>query len=189
MLTRRATVPYKPLAPVHIIIFALLSLGVVLGGIFATGFYWDEYLISQNIYASFRNLDIRAYQALNFRNSVFRHFRTVSLIWILGFLHAGIFFQVMIIGVRGFFIGYGVSMLVIQFGASGLLLAIPAIILQNIFFIIVLFFIVINFRVHEKKLHDRIVALFIALICAVISSLYESYISPSLCLWIFESIS
>lgn len=180
--------PPKPTMSIHIIIFAALIAGAILGGFAAAGFYGHVYFIGQNIYESFRALDTTVDSSLGFQNSALRHMRTIILVWVLGFLYAGIVFQALLIGMRGFFIGYGVSMFVIRFSVHGLFLAVPAIVLQNIMLIIVLFLIIVNSARQELKFSEKLMALLLALACAIIISLYETYLSPPICLWLFNRI-
>jgi len=174
---------------INTIIFAMLFAGSILGGFIAVNSYGDAFIpISQNIYDSFRYLSVASDGMIIFTDSVIRHARAIILIWVLGFLHAGVVFQSLLIGMRGLFMGYGVSMFVMQFGAGGLFLAIPAIVLPNIFLIIILFFIIKNHLKRERSFSENIIALILTLLCAVVIGLYEAYISPPLCLFVFNLI-
>jgi len=174
----------------YILIFVVLFFCAVLGGIAAVRSH-NEVLnsISQNIYESFRSLGMDIDRLDVFRDSILRSLRFIVLAWVLGYLHAGRFFQAAIIGLRGFFMGYGVSVFIMQFGAGGLFLAIPSIFLQNIFLIFALFFITTHSLEHEKTLSEQLLVLLAALVGAVFIGLYEAYISPALGLWIFTRIS
>jgi len=174
----------------HIIIFIVLLGGTLLGSIVAGRLYIESFnIVSQNIYESFRNISAYYDRAAGFRDGFFKYSRTIILIWVLGFLYGGSFFQTIIIGLRGFFVGYSVSIFVIQFGAGGLLLAIPAILTQNIFLIIICLWISLKSSNIQIEFSEKILLLTFSLAGAVIISLYETYISPPICLLIFNALN
>ena len=174
----------------HIIIFMVLFMGTVTGSIVAGRFYNESFNIySQNIYESFRSMDMAYDRLSELRDSFFKYLRTIVLVWVLGFLYGGVFFQGALIGLRGFFVGYSVSVFVIQFGAGGLLLAIAAVLAHNIFLIIICFWIALKGKRSQEDLAEKFFILLFSLIGAVIISLYEVYIIPPICLLIFNALN
>ena len=182
--------PKPPEAFTRAIIFAALFLGTVLGSLAAGSTPADSFSpLSQNIYTSFLSLGGPYDSAPGFGESVFRHLRTVLLIWVLGFLYAGGLFQTVLIALRGFFVGYGVSILVMQFGAAGLALAFAAVLVSNIFLFLICLWIILNTGPLPHKPYNKFLIPAASLAGTVLIGLYEAYVSPPLCLLIFNALN
>jgi len=174
----------------HIIIFVILLVSVVLGSIAAGNIplaYFNP--VSQNIYESFHGLGFAQVSGSRIFDSVFRYSRIIILVWVLSFLYIGILFQAIVIGLRGFFVGYAISIFVMQFGVGGLALAIPAILLHNAFLIIMCMWISLNERCRMRERAEKFTILVLSLAGTIIIGLYETYLSPSLSLLIFNALN
>jgi len=187
----RQKILHSSYEPLTIVTFGVLVLGVILGCVIAVGSYGDGLnAASQNIYTSLQGLNsgYNRDRTADFLNSIFRYSRVIALVWVLSFLHAGFVFQLFTLGIRGLYVGFGVSVIVMKFGAGGLLLSIFLIILQNVFFILILFFIIARCQKREGLFSEKALVLALSLLCALVISLYEVYVSPPICLFVFNRI-
>lgn len=176
----------------------LLSLGIISGAIFLVVINQnDKITITTQINEFMSNINtnsINSVQAL--KNSLISNITYILLIWILGMSIIGILINIFATYIKGFILGFSITSLIYEYGIKGLLasfiyifphqlLNIMAILLVFIYSVMLtkyLFRIVsgdktINIRVFLKK---YFFILLISLGITLISSLFESFVTPAL---------
>ena len=129
-----------------------------------------------------------------FKQSLVNNAQFIILIWLLGITVIGIPLILLIIGMKGFIIGFSVSFLVEGMGLRGLLFALAAILPQNLFIvpgIIAAGVLGTSFSIkmlRRKKTKPRksfiselteySINIFLALLILFIGSLIEGYLTP-----------
>ena len=192
----------NPYNVAYILLFILLSAGVIIGSIVANNM--DSALlagISKSIEAGFSGMALGAAKSDVFKESMFKYSRTIILVWVLIFIWAGVFVQALIIVFKGYSIGYMVSVFIMKFGEKGLLLSAGSFLLQNICMVLMCMFIAypgltlavekaLKQKGQGKKtskegqpfgLLERVIILLICLFLAMLIALYEAYICPEIC--------
>lgn len=178
--------------------FLIITLGIISGAIFLV-------LISQNdktsvatqITTFMENINknnIDSVQAL--KNSILTNFTYVLLIWVLGMSIIGIIFNIFLIYIKGFVIGFSISSFIYIYGIKGTLSSFLYIFphqLINIFVILVLgiYSIMFTTNLYKQIIIDKSINLkkfiktyfYILLIVStltIISSLIEALFTPAL---------
>ena len=132
-----------PNKKINYFIFFVFSLGIISGAIFLV-------IINENdktntitqITNFFNNINmntINSVQAL--KNSLFNNFTYILLLWIFGMSIIGILFNVFIVYIKGFVLGFSISALIYVYGLKGILASFIYIFphqLLNVFCIIVI---------------------------------------------------
>jgi stage II sporulation protein M len=129
-----------------------------------------------------------------FKQSLINNSQFVILIWLLGITVIGIPLILLIVGIKGFIVGFSVSFLVEGMGLKGLLFAVAAILPQNLFIvpgIIAAAVLGISFSISmlrrkkskTKKSFTSELAMYsmsilLTLIILLLGSLVEGYITP-----------
>ncbi len=128
-----------------------------------------------------------------FKQSLLNNFVTVFVLWILGATIIGIPFIFLVIGIRGFMLGFSIGILIGEFKLKGILLVLVGIVPQNVFILLGLLFIsvtCINFSIYLLKnrkfsieeLFSQFISytfmVYAGFIVILVGSLIESYISP-----------
>ena len=130
-----------------------------------------------------------------FKQSVLNNFETTFVLWLLGATIIGIPFIFIVIGIRGFLLGFSVGFLINQLKYKGILFTLVAILPQNILVLISLFFIsatAINFSMYILKkrrfnindLFSQFVTytllVYFAFSLMIVSGVFEAYITPKI---------
>lgn len=176
----------------------LLSLGIISGAIFLVIINQnDKITITTQINEFMNSINtntINSVQAL--KNSLISNITYILLIWILGMSIIGILFNIFATYIKGFILGFSITSLIYVYGIKGLLAAFIYIFphqLLNILAILLVFIYsltltkylfrllsgdkTINIKLFLKK---YTFILLISLGITIISSLIESFITPSL---------
>ncbi len=180
----------------YITAIVFFSLGIGLG-VFSTGIlqetqvrelkeYLDIFLYGLSAQAPLEPLEI-------VRNSLNQNMKLFFLLWLFGITMLGIPAAFIILGLKGFTLGFTLSFIFQQFSYSGLLFAVGALLPQNVFIIPVFLtagvaclsfsLLQIHCRAKKKNLHfwpnlGNYTALFaILLILLLAGSLVEGYIT------------
>ncbi|AEF17237.1 MULTISPECIES: stage II sporulation protein M [Thermoanaerobacterium] len=130
-----------------------------------------------------------------FKQSVLNNFETTFVLWLLGATIIGIPFIFIVIGIRGFLLGFSVGFLINQLKYKGILFTLVAILPQNILALISLFFIsatAINFSMYILKnrrfnindLFSQFVTytllVYFAFSLMILSGVFEAYLTPKI---------
>ena len=103
--------------------FFIITLGIISGSIFLVLINQSDKtnVINQitNFMSNINNNNINSVQAL--KNSFFTNFTYILLIWILGMSIIGVIFNIFIVYIKGFVIGFSISSLIYVYGAKGIL--------------------------------------------------------------------
>jgi len=182
------------------LMLAFLIAGVIMGSVSANTM--DNSLlsdISKGIESGLYNISSGDDRAYVFKESMFKHVRIIVLVWILMFIWAGVFLQLIIIGFKGFSIGHMVSVFVMELGKNGLVLSAGIFAVQNAVMVLMFMFIAHSGLAHAlekflKKwgralqkeasspgLPEQIIILLICMFGAMLIALYEAYICPVIC--------
>ena len=175
----------------------IITLGIISGAIFLVLINENDKssVITQisNFICNINNNNISSVQAL--KNSLFTNFTYVLLIWILGMSIIGIIFNIFLIYIKGFVLGFSISSFIYVYGIKGTLASLIYIFphqLMNVFVIIILGIYSVTFT---KNLYRQIIGdknnelksflkkyfyiLIISAIITLISSFIESFVTPA----------
>ena len=178
--------------------FFIFSLGIISGSIFLVIINEnDKTSVITQITNFFNNINmnnINSVQAL--KNSLLNNFTYILLIWVLGMSIIGILFNIFIIYIKGFVLGFSISSLIYVYGIKGILACFIYIFphqLLNTFCIVVIGIYSLMFT---NNLYKQIVKnknmelkhfikkyLYILIITSsitIISSLIETFFTPAL---------
>ena len=187
-----------PNKKIYYFTFFVVSLGIISGAIFLV-------LINQNdknsVIAQITNFmnnintnNIDSVQA--FKNSIFTNFTYILLIWILGMSIIGVLFNIFVIYIRGFVLGFSISSLIYVYGIKGAFASFIYIFphqLLNIFSVVIVGIYSIMFTNYLYKqitgnkniglksfLKKYTYILLIVSVITLISSLLETFFTPAL---------
>lgn len=187
-----------PNKKINYFVFIVLTLGIISGSIFLV-------LISQNdkisvteqitnFMSNINNDNISIVQAL--KNSLSINFTYVFLIWILGMSIIGIIFNIFLVYIKGFVLGFSISSIIYVYGIKGILASFIYIFphqLLNIFVIIILGIYSIMFTINLYKviignrntgirsfIKKYLYILIAVSVITIVSSIIESIITPAL---------
>ncbi|MDD3839173.1 MAG: stage II sporulation protein M [Clostridia bacterium] len=137
-----------------------------------------------------------------FKRSLINNFQSLGLIWILGITIIGIPAILIVVGIKGFIIGFTVGFLINQMNFKGIVFVLLSILPQNIIFVpatIVMGVMAISYSLFilrikkkgkwvDKQLLKRqfllyILVFFILSIIFLLGCIMESYIAPFLIKW------
>lgn len=142
-------------------------------------------------------------QAINknaiFYQSIKNNFQTIFFVWLLGITIVGIPFTLIITSFRGFIVGFTISFLIQGMGWKGFILAVAALLPQNIIFIPCLLIVsalslCFSIQVFKTKIKKRLVnnirsnifsyttTMLMLFGFMLLGSLIESYLSPQILL-------
>lgn len=187
-----------PNKKINYFVLFVITLGVISGAIFLVLINQNDKTNVINQITNFMNNinsnNIISVQAL--KNSLLINFTYVLLIWILGMSIIGIVFNIFFIYIKGFVIGFSISSLIYVYGLKGSFASFLYIFphqLLNIFIIFVLgiYSVMFTYNLYKVILGNRNTGirnflkkyLYILLFCSIItiiSSLFETFFTPSL---------
>ena len=184
---------------INLFVLFVIILGIISGSIFLIALNeTDKELVINQITNFITNINNNNINNLNaFKNSIIENFIFIVIIWILGMSIIGIIFNIFIIYLKGFILGFTLSSFFIIYKYKGLLAGLiyvfPTSILNIITTLIVgVYSIILTKYLWKviflkdksnnigKFLKKYIFILIICIIIALVSSLCESYLIPAL---------
>ena len=188
-----------PNKKINLFVIFMLILGIISGCIFLMTLKdADKDIIINQINNFIKNInDNQINNNRGFLNSLYENYIYIFLVWILGTSIIGIIINIFLIYFKGFIYGFTISSFYIVFKYKGLLLSFiyvfPTIIINlimitilsvySILFTSYLFKVIFSKERNTqiKKFFKRyIIILLICLVMALISSLFEGYLIPSI---------
>lgn len=183
---------------INIFIICILILGVITGSIFIHIIDSSDRELIINKITTFifdiNNSNINTITSL--KNSLLTNFTYVFLIWTLGMTIIGLPFNVFLVYLKGFVIGFSLSSFIILYKFKGIILAIIYLLfgqLLNIFIILVfcIYSLMFTSKLLRQIFKDRsnsilhffkkyVLILVIGIIVTIISSLFESFLLPTI---------
>lgn len=187
-----------PNKKINYFVFFVITLGIISGSIFLV-------LISQNdknsvftqitnFITNINNNNINSVQAL--KNSLFNNFTYVLLIWILGMSIIGIVFNIFLVYIKGFVLGFSISSFVYVYGLKGTLASLIYIFPQqllNLFVVVTLgiYSIMLTINLYQVIIGNRntgiksflkkyLYILLFAGIITLLATLFETFLTPAL---------
>lgn len=187
-----------PNKKINCFVFFVIILGIISGSIFLV-------LISQNdknsVFTQITNFitnintnNISSVQAL--KNSLFNNFTYVLLIWILGMSIIGIVFNIFLVYLKGFVLGFSISSFIYVYGLKGTLASFIYVFpeqLLNIFVVVSLgiYSIMLTINLYQVIVGNRntgiksflkkyLYILLFASIITLFSTLFEVFLTPAL---------
>lgn len=183
----------------NIFVVIILFLGLISGAIFANiiGLN-DKALVTDKIKLFIDNINTNSIDSiLAFKNSISINLIYLIIIFILGMTLIGIIFNIFILFIKSFIIGFTLASFIITFSYKGLILSASYLLLGQLLFIIVLILLTIysitfsfkllkvifknpnNNELH-KYLKNYCLILIFSIIISLLASLCEVFIFPSL---------
>ncbi|MGB9779421.1 stage II sporulation protein M [Caldanaerobacter sp.] len=179
----------------YILVLTALMIGIVVGTFTVNNItevqreQIKEYI--DKFYQIAKSVELNPVQI--FKQSLLNNFVTVFLLWILGATIVGIPFIFLIVGVRGFTLGFSIGIMIKEMQLKGVLLTILGLLPQNIFILLGILFTsvtAINFSLYllknKKFFFEELISQFISYSFAVyagflfimLGCLIESYVTP-----------
>lgn len=183
----------------NIFVVIILFLGLISGAIFANiiGLN-DKALVTDKIKLFIDNINTNSIDSiLAFKNSISINLIYLIIIFILGMTLIGIIFNIFILFIKSFIIGFTLASFIITFSYKGLILSASYLLLGQLLFIIVLILLTIysitfSFKLLKvifkspnnnelpKYLKNYCLILIFSIIISLLASLCEVFIFPSL---------
>lgn len=184
---------------INLFVFFVIVLGIISGTIFllALNETDKELVVNQitNFMANVSNNNINNFNA--FKNALIENFIFIILIWIFGMSIIGVIFNVFLIYLKGFILGFTISSFFLVYGYRGLLAGVVYLVpssiinilvtlIAGVYSIILTIFLwkVIFMRDRSdsiaKFLKKYLLILLICIVLMVIASLCDSYLIPAL---------
>ncbi len=188
-----------PNKKINIFVISILFLGVILGSVYANiiGLN-DRNLVIDKIKVFIDNINSGSLNAFSvFKNSMGINFSYIIIIWVLGMSIIGIILGIILLFLKGFIFGFSLASFIITYGIKGIILSFIYLIfgqLLNIFLITILtiysviFSIKLIKNIFDKDVNQRLlkfiknylIILLICIIMALVSSVSEAFLVPSL---------
>lgn len=186
-----------PNKKINYFVFSVIIIGIITGSIFFTMISNNDKTEVINLINNFfSNIENTTFDnGLAFKNSLITNIVLLSLIWILGMSIIGLIFNVFIIYIKGFIIGFSISSLIATLGIKGIIYSfiyvfpsqiiniITIIILgiYSIIFSLYLIKLIMQRKANNRNIFKKYIIIFIfSILASVISSLYDSYLLPNL---------
>lgn len=188
-----------PNKKINIFVFFVIVLGIISGTIFLLAINQNdkELVVNQitNFISNINDNNINNFNA--FKNSLLENIIFILIIWILGMSIIGIIFNIFIIYLKGFTLGFTISSFFLIYKYKGLLLGtiylVPSMIINIIVALIIgvysiilttylwkIIFMKDKSNSLSKFLKKYMLILLTCIILIIISSLCESYLFPAL---------
>jgi len=178
--------------------FFIITLGIISGSIFMVIINENDKTMVINQITEFinnvNNNNISSVQAL--KNSLITNFTYILLIWILGMSIIGIIFNIFLVYIKGFVLGFSISSFIYVYGVKGIIASLIYLIpsqLFNLFIVTVIGIYSIMFTCYLFKqisgnkntniksfIKKYIYIILISSILTLISSLLETFFTPAL---------
>ena len=188
-----------PNKKINIFVISILFLGVILGSVYANiiGLN-DRNLVIDKIKVFIDNINSGSLNAfLVFKNSTVINFSYLIIIWILGISIIGVIIGIILLFLKGFIFGFSLASFIITYGIKGIMLSFIYLIfgqLFNVIFIVILtvysiiFSIKLIKNIFNREMNQKLLSfmknyLIILVMCillALVSSVSEAFILPSL---------
>lgn len=187
-----------PNKKINIFIISILILGVITGSIFihivdST----DRELIVNKITNFINDISTSNINTItSLKNSLMINFTYVFIIWILGMTIIGLPFNIFLVYLKGFVIGFSLSSFIVLYKLKGILLAILYLLfgqLLNVFIVLILGIYSIMFtnkllrQIFKEKnstilhfLKKYTLILLFGIVATIVSSLLESFLLPTI---------
>lgn len=187
--------PYKK---INIFVICFFFLSVIIGSIYANIInIEDKKIIIEKVELFVNNINNNSLSFIKcFRNSLLINYSYIFIIWLFGMTILGILFNVSILFLKGFIIGFSISSFIVTYSYKGILLSFIYLIfgqLLNILIILSLsaYAIMFTFRLLElifkqkqnnlkKNIKLYFIILIILIFLSFISSLSETYFLPAI---------
>lgn len=186
-----------PNKKINIFIISILILGVITGSIFINiiDSHDKELIVTKltNFITDISTSNINTLVSL--KNSFIINFTYVSMIWILGMTIIGVPFNIFLVYLKGFVIGFSLSSFIILYKFKGIILTILYLLFGQLFNVFVIIVLGIYSIMFTNKLFNQIfreknntilyffkkyvLILFFATIITAVSSLLESFLLPT----------
>ena len=177
--------------------FFIITLGLISGAIFLVLINQNDKssVITQitNFIANINDNNIDSVQAL--KNSFLTNFTYILLIWVLGMSIIGVVFNIFLIYIKGFVIGFSISSIIYVYGIKGILASLIYIFphqLLNLFVISVLciYSIIFTNNLFKMMLGEKnndfktfikkyLYILLISCIITIFSTIFEVFLTPA----------
>jgi len=185
-----------PSKRINYFIMTTIILGVISGSIFLMILSdTDKNLVIEQITNFFNNIN-SINSGLAFKNALIVNFTYIIIIWILGMSMLGIIINIFATYLKGFILGFSISSLILTYSYKGIMASFIYVIPTQIFNILItlilgvysIMFTIILFRqIFQKKnissklfFKKYLIILLIVSITALISSLSEVFLMPSI---------
>lgn len=188
-----------PNKKINLFVFFVIMLGIISGTIFLLAInHNDKELVVNQITTFMTNVNDNNINNFNaFKNALIENIILVLIVWILGMSIVGIIFNIFVMYLRGFILGFTLSSFFLIYKYKGLLAGViylvPTAIINIIVTIIISVYSIMltiylwkvifmkdrsnNIRIFLKK---YALILFICLLLTIISSLCDGYLMPAL---------
>ena len=181
----------------YLFLFIIVIVGIIIGVIFSNILnIEDEKLVYTKITTYFNNLknDVPINYMSNLITNIKNNLITIIIIWILGLSIIGLLFNNFILFFKGFILGFTIGSIINIYLYSGIILSIvylfPAVLFNTLLFLITTYYanifslklFDIIFRKKEYKFgllikkYSKLLCVFMILL--IISSIYETFITP-----------
>lgn len=182
---------------IYIVVVILFALGVLAGALLLRGLDENQRVLLDRYFnllvENYHGQDLPAGTAI-LAQSLKNNFRFLALVWLCGLFVLGFPLVMVLVGVRGFFVGFTVGFLVDRAALRGLLFALGAVLPHHLLLVPAVITLAVasfsrswlRFRSHLEKrpsaLRNQLASyLLIAIamgLVLILSSLIEAYISP-----------
>lgn len=188
-----------PAKKINIVVISVILLGVVGGAVFASVVgLEDRTLIIDKIKQFIDNINLNNLDNLvAFKNSITTNSIYIGLIWILGMTVVGVLFNMFLLFIKGFILGFSAAAFILTYGYKGIILSSLYVILGQVINVLVIMTLTIysimftvkllelifrgNNNVNMKRLIKHyVIILFIVVGVSLLASLSESFLLPSM---------
>lgn len=182
---------------INYFVFSIIVIGIITGSIFFTMISNDDKTEVINLINNFLNsIKSNSFDSgLAFKNSLISNLILIVLIWIFGMSVIGLIFNIFIVYIKGFILGFSISSFIATFKLKGLvysfayifpsqiinIITITVIGIYSVVFSIYLIKLVIHKKISSKNMLKKYFVIFIfAIFASIISSLWDSYVLPNI---------
>jgi len=193
---KRIIVPNKK---INLFVICILFLGVIAGAIYTNiiGLN-DRNLVIDKIKLFIDNINSNSLKTLLvFKNSIGVNLGYVFIIWVLGMSLIGLIFNMMLLFIKGFIFGFSIASFIVTYGIKGIVVAFIYMFFGQLLNIVVtllltIYSIMLSFKllkvILKKNTSDHFlpflknyaIILVISIILSLISSVFETFLLPSL---------
>lgn len=187
---------------IGIVIIATYMIGLLIGAFLANNVdAVQQSELQQYIYNGFANLkQVGISYKEYFMANLMNHLKLIVFIWILGYIPYGYVVSVITIFIKGCMYGFTEAFLTSQFGLNGLLIGFLSYLPQNIIFIPALYILSkmsIRNSFNNKNINkgtknmfqEYILLLIVIIVCFVLGTIIETYISPKIIKYFLYTIN
>ena len=188
-----------PSKKINFFVIAILFLGIISGAIFSNIIDLnDQKLVIEKIQTLITNINTQSIDSIQaFKNSIIINSSYMLIIWILGMTIIGILFNIFLLYLKGFIVGFSLASFIITYSYKGIILSILYTLfgqILNIIVIMILTIYSIMFTTNllkqiiknkqsnnlAKTFKNYLIILLITIIITIISSISETFLFPTL---------